>query len=60
VTGQKDRKTGRYTDTKLDKVCRVCGHRLGQHAAEKDGDEQPCLVPDCVCVCFQRSIRGQA
>jgi hypothetical protein len=52
----RDRKTGKYTDTDLNKLC-VCGHRLGVHTAAKVGNEQPCLDPYCHCECFRKAKR---
>jgi hypothetical protein len=44
----RNRANGRYTDSRLDKPC-ACGHSLGQHDAEKVGNEQPCQICDCEC-----------
>jgi hypothetical protein len=51
IMNERDRQTGRYTDTRLTKLC-VCGHALGQHTADKQGPVQPCLAPECECECF--------
>lgn len=64
----RERHTGRYAQTKLDRRC-VCGHRLGQHTAERQGPPprrhgrngrpggayQPCLEAGCDCACFTRA-----
>ena len=51
---QRDQATGRYTDAKLSKLC-VCGHTLGEHAAEKVGTVQECFHADCLCECFRKA-----
>jgi len=47
---------GRYAHS-LDAVC-VCGHRKGEHTAERvmvDMEvQQPCLEEPCGCECFRR------
>lgn len=50
----RDKATGRYADTKFDKLC-VCGHRLGVHTADKAGHVQPC--GDCDCECFVKATK---
>jgi hypothetical protein len=52
----RDKKTGRYVDTKFDKPC-TCGHTLGDHTADKAGPIQPCLALDCECECFTKAKR---
>jgi hypothetical protein len=52
----RDKATGRYADTKLDKPC-TCGHTLGQHTADKSGKVQPCLADGCDCDCFTKAKR---
>lgn len=49
----RDKSSGRYTDSRLDKLC-SCGHTLGQHSAEKAGKEQPCYADGCDCDCFTK------
>jgi hypothetical protein len=49
----RDKANGRYTDSRLDKLC-SCGHTLGQHSAEKVGKEQPCHECDCNCFTKKR------
>jgi hypothetical protein len=53
VINTRDKSTGRYADTKLDKMCK-CGHTLGNHTADKFGNQQPCLADDCGCACFKK------
>lgn len=53
MTNTRDKKNGRYADTRFDKPCQ-CGHRLGQHTADKDGQQQPCLADGCDCECFTK------
>ncbi len=50
----RDKATGRYADSKLEKPCR-CGHTLGQHSAEKAGNERPCFAAGCDCGCFKKA-----
>jgi hypothetical protein len=55
----RDNVSGRYVDTRFDKVC-VCGHTLGYHTAEKSADSQPCIIGDfeevgCDCACFKKA-----
>lgn len=38
----RDRSSGKYVDTDLEKVC-VCGHGLGEHTAARVAGEQPCM-----------------
>jgi hypothetical protein len=54
----RNRSTGRYVDTRLDKRC-VCEHSLGKHSAERVGDQQECLHPGCRCESFRekRTVR---
>jgi hypothetical protein len=52
----RNRATGRYTDSKLMKGC-VCGHALGNHDAERDGDYQPCQHAGCACDAFKKAAR---
>jgi hypothetical protein len=55
---QRNRGTGRYTDTNPAKLC-TCGHPLGTHTAERLNDEQPCLVDRCPCQSFRmRQLRA--
>ena len=49
-TTKREKDTGRYAPM-LDVAC-VCGHRLGQHTADRVGGHQPCL--ECACECFKR------
>lgn len=53
----RDRASGRYTDTRLEKLC-VCRHTLGQHTADRRGDQQECLIPGCLCVGFRKRARS--
>ncbi len=50
---QRNKADGTYTDSKPEKVC-VCGHRLGQHTADRLGKIQPCLEPGCECESFTK------
>ena len=52
----RERDTGRYTYRGFDQLC-TCGHRLGDHTAERVAGEQPCLVDGCDCQCFRPSGR---
>ena len=54
---QRDKATGRYTDTRFDKLC-TCGHTLGNHTAEKVGNHQECLTDGCECECFTKVRNG--
>lgn len=49
----RNKRTGRYTDSRLDKRCQ-CGHRLGEHTADRAGDCQPCLADGCACERFTK------
>jgi hypothetical protein len=52
----RDKATGRYADSNLDKVC-TCGHTLGKHTGDKSGRCQPCLEDGCDCECFKKEKR---
>jgi hypothetical protein len=54
ANSNRDKANGRYTDSRLDKPC-TCGHTLGNHTADRDGDYQPCLVNGCACDCFTKT-----
>jgi hypothetical protein len=49
----RDKRSGRYTDTRFDKLC-VCGQRLGEHTADRDGDVRTCLHDGCECESFTK------
>lgn len=53
---ERDRSTGRYVDTKFDKICE-CGHKLGQHTAVRSHGSQPCLEDGCYCEAFKVARR---
>jgi len=48
----RDKANGRYAHSRFDKVC-ACGHTLGEHTADKRGNEQPCLADGCECEVFK-------
>lgn len=50
----RDTATGRYVDTKLEKVC-VCGHALAIHTAARVDGCQPCLEYPCPCESFKKA-----
>lgn len=52
--------TGRYMHSKWSRMCKLCGHPVGNHAGEKSGGMRPCfhgdLYPDmCECPVFTSS-----
>jgi hypothetical protein len=66
----REKGTGRYAfDGDFDRLC-TCGHRLGQHTADRGRDPetgkmmQPCIIGDdgrthCDCACFKPAPRPQ-
>jgi hypothetical protein len=56
----RDRGTGQYTHSRMSRLCRLCGHPVGHHSAEKSGGMRPCfhgdIYPDsCDCPVFTPS-----
>lgn len=61
----RERGTGRYSyDGRWDRLC-VCGHPLGEHAAERVSGQQPCFHGDaepsepCDCERFTPRKQGK-
>jgi hypothetical protein len=55
--GSRDKGNGQYTHSRWSRLCKLCGHPVGQHTAEKSEGFRPCIhgdmYPDhCECPVF--------